>query len=97
MLGNCFYHLYDYAGDDNIYFFVNNDLSENKKLFISVSINSQTSKSMLILTNLGKEMQMNWEYNFPVDPQGQSDWYYMENYMPEVFADVKMSLNYLQA
>lgn len=40
MFGYCFYHNYDCSGDDNIYFFVNDSLSDNVKSFIAASINS---------------------------------------------------------
>ncbi|MCX6061446.1 MAG: hypothetical protein NT103_04270 [Campylobacterales bacterium] len=44
MFGNSFYHEYKCYGDDNIYFFINNNISKYAKLFIVNSINLQKNK-----------------------------------------------------
>ena len=38
MFGHAFYHNYEITGDDNIYFFENDDLSKYTKLFIASCI-----------------------------------------------------------
>lgn len=44
MFGNSFYHKHMCCGDDNIYFFTNEDVSEYSKLFITNTINFQKDK-----------------------------------------------------
>lgn len=41
MFGNCFYHDYDCSGDDNVYAFINDNLSALSKSFIASSINAR--------------------------------------------------------
>lgn len=42
MFGNCFYHKGLYSGDDNIYFFINENISELSKLYIVSSLKHLT-------------------------------------------------------
>lgn len=44
MFGHAFYHEYECTGDDNIYFFINDDISPNAKRFIVTCINKNSSK-----------------------------------------------------
>ena len=41
---DAFFHEYTCCGDDNIYFFVNDDISKEAKLFIVNSLNNNKSK-----------------------------------------------------
>lgn len=81
MFGNCFYHPYDCAGDDNVYFFVNDDLSENEKLFISVSINAQTSKKYAYIDQFRQGDADALGVHLPVDSHEQPDWVFMDCFM----------------
>lgn len=84
MFGNCFFQNYTCAGDDNIYFFVNNDLSEYQKLFISVSIFSKTKDKYSYEDQFRQGDAEKLSIKLPVTPSGQPDYKYMEEYMKNV-------------
>ena len=94
MFGNCFYHKGSYAGDDNIYFFVNPTLSDNIKLFISGVINTRNS----ILYNFKTQFrQPNANKLTVLLPQknSQPDWLFMDEYMGKILADTKFRIKVL--
>lgn len=80
MFGNAFYHAYSATGDDNIYFFVNDDLSQQIKLFIVACINMQKSKY-----SYGKQFRQpnadNARIMLPTDLNGNPHYEFMEKYM----------------
>ena len=86
MFGNCFYHSGNYAGDDNIYFFVNDKLSENIKLFIAAIIHRNNKN---FYSYKQQYRQPNAEIQgvlLPVTNNGYPDWAYMDKFM-KVIAD----------
>lgn len=93
MFGNCFYHPYECAGDDNVYFFVNDKLSENIKLFISVSINAETSRKFSYIDQFRQSDADNLGVYLPVDKQGNPDWTYIDKYMVDVMRICYNNLN----
>lgn len=81
MFGNCFYHSGNYAGDDNIYFFVNNKLSENIKLFL-VAIIHKLNKNFY--TYKQQYRQPNAELQgvlIPIKDDETPDYAYMDSFI----------------
>lgn len=83
MFGNAFYHNYLCSGDDNIYFFVNDSLSDYIKIFITSCI-SVSNKNKF---SYGKQFRQNNADNtivmLPVDSLGNPDYEFMESYIKE--------------
>lgn len=84
MFGNCFYHAGNYAGDDNVYFFVNDMISEFSKLFVT----SVIAKKLTGLYSYNRQFRQgdvdDLCVRLPVTPGGEADWSYMEQYMRAV-------------
>lgn len=80
MFGNSFYHSYRASGDDNIYFFINKNLSKYIKLFIVCCINKQKTKY-----SYGKQFRQTnadtCKILLPIDFKGDPHWQFMEDYM----------------
>ncbi|MGH2266889.1 restriction endonuclease subunit S [Campylobacter taeniopygiae] len=80
MFGNSFYHSYRASGDDNIYFFINKNLSKYIKLFIVCCINKQKTKY-----SYGKQFRQTnadtCKILLPIDSKGNPHWQFMEDYM----------------
>lgn len=96
MFGNAFYHAYSATGDDNIYFFVNDDLSQQIKLFIVACINMQKSKY-----SYGKQFRQpnadNARIMLPTDSNGNPHYEFMEKYMRNLEQiQLKKALDYYE-
>lgn len=96
MFGNCFFQKDDCTGDDNVYFFVNDQLSDEHKLFISCSINAATSRSYSYEEQFRQSDADALTVRLPVDPSGRPDWKYMSTYIKDIIRDAESSLNYLE-
>ena len=85
MFGHSFYHNYLCCGDDNIYFFINNKISNFGKLFIVSCINKNSNNF-----SYGKQFrQHNADKNkilLPTTPQGTPDYDFMEDYIKELMS-----------
>ncbi|AVB77183.1 restriction endonuclease subunit S [Methanococcus maripaludis] len=87
MFGNAFYHEHICSGDDNIYFFINDELSKATKLFIVACINQNKSKY-----SYGKQFrQRNADTTkilLPIskNEEFKPDWAFMEEYIKEKYA-----------
>lgn len=86
MFGNVFYHKGEYAGDDNVYFFVNNKVNEYRKLFIVASIQRQLSSLFEYKDQFRQDNADSLKILLPATPVGEPDWRYMEMYMRGVEA-----------
>ena len=95
MFGNVFYHKGDYAGDDNIYFFVNNNINELCKLFIVVSAQSQIRSTFEYKDQFRQDNADSLKILLPATPAGEPDWRYMEMYMRGVEAIAKEKISLL--
>lgn len=84
MFGNCFFHSADCAGDDNVYFFVNDAISDLCKLFLATCIMSLTSAAFEYSHQFRQNDADMLSVILPVDSTGQPDWAYMDAYMSEV-------------
>lgn len=93
MFGNCFFQSDDCAGDDNVYFFVNDDISDNQKLFISSSINAVTSIRFAYEEQFRQPHADSLTVWLPVGTSGEPNWDYMESYMASILEDSNRSLH----
>ena len=93
MFGNCFFQADDCTGDDNVYFFINDDISEFCKLFISTCIHTVTSKLFAYVEQFRQSDANTLSVKLPVDVKGNPDWDYMENYMKKTMTECKHSLS----
>lgn len=86
MFGNAFFHKYFSFGDDNIYFFLNDNISKCCKLFIVNSINKNRSKF-----SYGKQFRQrnadSLKIMLPVSKTDESipDWHFMESFIKEKY------------
>lgn len=82
MFGTAFFHEYLCCGDDNIYFFINDKISKECKLFIVNSINQNK-----INYSYGKQFRQQNADNtivmLPVNESNKPDFEYMEQFIKE--------------
>ena len=96
MFGNIFYHRGNYAGDDNVYFFVNDNISEEHKLFIVASLQSQMQSIFAYVDQFRQDNASCLNVLLPATPEGQPNYAYMENYMKDVMKKQSANLDVLQ-
>lgn len=87
MFGNCFFHKGKCAGDDNVYFFVNDGISELCKMFIASCIHAKTSKLFAYAEQFRQPQADALDVALPVDTSGEPDWAYMNEYMSAVMRE----------
>ena len=92
MFGNCFYHKGTYAGDDNIYFFVNDELSDYAKLFIATVLNTVNSKIYAYVEQFRQTHADALAIKLPITPNGLPNWNYMESYMRKMLKEAEINL-----
>ena len=96
MFGNSFFHKGNYAGDDNIYFFVNDKISDNAKLFIAAILNANNSKIYAYKEQFRQPQADALSVSLPATSEGQPDWEYMESYMKAVMEESEKALSNLK-
>lgn len=96
MFGNSFFHKGNYAGDDNIYFFINDKISDNAKLFITAILNTDNSKIYAYKEQFRQPQADALSVSLPATSDGQPDWDYMESYMKAVMEESEKSLESLR-
>ena len=96
MFGNSFFHKGNYAGDDNIYFFINDKISDNAKLFIAAILNTDNSKIYAYKEQFRQPQADALSVSLPATSDGQPDWDYMESYMKAVMEESEKSLENLR-
>lgn len=96
MFGNSFFHKGNYAGDDNIYFFINDKISDNAKLFIAAILNTDNSKIYAYKEQFRQPQADALSVSLPATSEGQPDWGYMESYMKAVMEESEKSLESLR-
>lgn len=97
MFGNVFYHDEACAGDDNIYAFLNSELSRTAKLFVASSVASVTQNKYSYQQQFRQGDANKLSVYLPCTPNGDPDWAYMESYMANIETKVAESLTMLQA
>ena len=96
MFGNSFFHKGNYAGDDNIYFFINDKISDNAKLFITAILNTDNSKIYAYKEQFRQPQADALSVSLPATSEGQPDWDYMESYMKAVMEESEKSFESLR-
>lgn len=86
MFGNCFFQQGQCAGDDNVYFFVNNAISHYCKLFLSSAIYASVANRFDYSSQFRQSDADSLSVFLPVTSDGVPDWAYMEQYMKDVTA-----------
>lgn len=96
MFGNSFFHKGVYAGDDNIYFFVNDNVSDEVKLFIAAIINTDNTPKYAFKDQFRQPQADALSVHLPATLDGQPDWDYMKSYMKAVMEESEKSLENLR-
>lgn len=84
MFGNSFFHKGEYAGDDNIYFFVNDEISDKAKRFIAAVLNADNTKKYAFKDQFRQPQADSLVVYLPVASDNQPDWLYIEDYMAKI-------------
>lgn len=84
MFGNVFYHEGNFAGDDNIYFFVNPNINKYQKLFIVGALQSLIRSVFAYVDQFRQDNADTLSVFLPATPQGEPDFQYMEDYIKNV-------------
>lgn len=84
MFGNCFFQQGQCAGDDNVYFFVNDAISHYCKLFLSSAIHTSVVNCFDYSSQFRQSDADSLSVLLPTTPDGAPDWAYMEQYMKDI-------------
>lgn len=93
MFGNVFYHEGYYAGDDNVYFFVNPTINKACKLFIVSSLQSSIHALFAYVDQFRQDNADSLTVFLPADLDGTPDWQYMENYIQQIEQNQRNNLH----
>lgn len=86
MFGNCFFQQGQCAGDDNVYFFVNDAISHYCKLFLSSAVYASVVNRFDYSSQFRQSDADSLSVLLPATFDGAPDWAYMEQYMKDVMA-----------
>ena len=86
MFGNCFYHDKPCSGDDNIYFLMNDDYSDNQYIFLAGVINAVTHNVYSYSGQFREGSLKKLVIKLPVTSSGEPDWQYMDSYIAKLTA-----------
>lgn len=86
MFGNCFFQQGQCAGDDNVYFFVNNAISHYCKLFLSSAVHASIANRFDYSSQFRQSDADSLSVFLPATSDGAPDWAYMEQYMKDIMA-----------
>ena len=84
MFGNVFYHEGKFAGDDNIYFFVNPNINKYQKLFIVGALQSFIRSVFAYADQFRQDNADTLSVYLPATPLGEPDFQYMEEYIKNI-------------
>ena len=84
MFCNVFYHKGKVAGDDNVYFFVSDKISENCKLFIVTSLQSIIESIFAYVDQFRQDNADTISVVLPTLSDGSPNWQYMEEYIANI-------------
>lgn len=97
MFGNCFFQPDDCAGDDNVYFFVNNKVSDFGKIFISACIVANISEIYSYAKQFRQQNANALTIKLPATPSGAPDWAYMDSFMGKILEEEEAAAEQLTA
>lgn len=95
MFGNCFFHKGIYSGDDNIYFFINKDLNDVIKIFISSIINKQKSILYNFKSQFRQQQADALTVILPSKSDNTPDYEYIESYMKNIMQESEKNIEKL--
>lgn len=95
MFGNCFFHKGIYSGDDNIYFFINKDLNDVIKIFISSIINKQNSILYNFKSQFRQQQADALTVILPSKSDNTPDYEYIESYMKNIMQESEKNIENL--
>ena len=95
MFGNCFFHKGIYSGDDNIYFFINKDLNDVIKIFISSIINKQNSILYNFKSQFRQQQADALTVILPSKSDNTPDYEYIESYMKNIMQESEKNIEKL--
>lgn len=84
MFGNCFYHKGKYSGDDNIYFFVKDDISDNSKLYIASVLSKKIFGCFSYVDQFRQNDAENLSVELPTTINNKPDWKFMDTYIDSI-------------
>ena len=84
MFGNVFYHEGIFAGDDNIYFFVNPKLNKYQKLFIVGALHRFIHSVFAYIDQFRQDNADRLSVFLPSTQSGEPDFQYMEEYIKNI-------------
>ncbi|WP_081933300.1 restriction endonuclease subunit S [Lancefieldella parvula] len=96
MFGNCFFQPIPCSGDDNVYFFVNNEISENAKLFIATCLHAKLSVEYAYTQQFRQSDADSLSVLLPIESHGYPDWAYVDFFMEEVMRESETYLENLR-
>lgn len=96
MFGNSFFHKGVYTGDDNIYFFVNDKITDYAKLFITSVLNTENTRKYAFKEQFRQPQADALTVTLPTTVDGCPDWSYMETYMQKAIKESEESLEGLR-
>ena len=96
MFGNSFFHKGEYAGDDNVYFFINGEISDDAKIFVASIINTDNTRKYAFKDQFRQPQADTLSVYLPATSDGQPDWQYMESYMKAVMDKSEQIVSDLQ-
>lgn len=94
MFGNCFYHRGVCSGDDNIYFFINKDISEQAKLFIVGIFNKVIGDKYSYARQFRQEGADKTIIYLPSTDDKTPDYLFMEEYIKSLNIDISAIPDY---
>lgn len=95
MFGNCFYHKGKYSGDDNIYFFINNNISDNSKLYIVSVISKKIHGCFSYIDQFRQNDAENLSVELPTTIDNMPDWKFMDDYIDMIKKEAKKTVKIL--
>lgn len=97
MFGNCFFQPDDCAGDDNVYFFVNDKVSDFGKIFISACIVANISEIYSYAKQFRQQNANALTIKLPATPSGAPNWAYMDSFMGKILEEEEAAAEQLAA
>lgn len=96
MFGNSFFHKGEYAGDDNIYFFINDEISDEVKIFIATIINTCNTQKYSFKDQFRQPQADSLTVFLPATSESQPNWEYMNSYIKQIMGESEKHIENLK-